>query len=210
MAKLGKNIMSASQGSIGNLVVYTMHGKDFVRSKPSKYTDRKSEAQLSQRAKMQVVTTFMKPFKELIRISYSAEAVGRAPYHAAKSEIMRNAVEGEYPDFRIDKAAALLSKGPLPLPANMSVKVQDSELFFEWSIDSETEKIHSKDTLVVILYDSKTGNCEYHFTNVRRSEKSYKWNTKKAISNDNLPDVWVAFRMNDESAMSNSMYLNEQ
>lgn len=207
MAKLGKDIMSAGQGSIGNVVVYTMHGKNFIRSKPTKYTDRKSEAQLSQRAKMQLVTNFMKPFKELIRKTYTAEAVGRAPYHAAKSEIMRNAVDGEYPDFEINKSAALLSKGPLPLPANISVKVQDGNLLFEWNNDTEAEKIQNKNTLVVILYDSKSEICKYQFTNVRRSEKSYRWDPGMDISKENLPDIWIAFRNVDETAMSNSMYL---
>lgn len=207
MAKLGDNIMGAGKGKIGDVVLYNMHGKSFMRSKPSKYTDRKSEAQLAQRAKMQAVTSFMTPFRELIRKTWSGEAVGRAPYHAAKSQIMQNAVQGSYPDFTIDNEAALLSKGPLPLPESLSVSLQDGNLLVEWTNAGEDEKLHAKDTLVVIARNRKTMECEYLFTNARRNDKSYLWNINMPVSQSEMPDVWVAFRSNNETQMSDSVYV---
>ena len=207
MAKIGDNIMGAGQGKVGDVVIYTMHGKSFMRAKPSKYTDRKSEAQLAQRAKMQAVTGFMSPFKELIRKTYAGEAVGRAPYHAAKSQIMQNAVQGAYPGFSINKKAALLSKGPLPVAQQVKVKLQDSALLVEWTNTSEGEKLHGRDTLLVVAQNPQTGEVEYLFTGVRRTAKSFKWELSMAVSPENMPDVWVAFRSNDESEMSDSVYV---
>ncbi len=207
MAKLGDNIMGAGKGKVGEVVLYNMHGKSFMRSKPSKYTDKKSEAQLAQRAKMQKVTGFMSPFKELIRKTYAGEAVGRAPYHAAKSQIMQNAVQGNYPEFSINKEAALLSKGPLPVPQQVSVSLQDAALLLEWTNAKEDEKLHSRDTLLVIAQNAQTGETEYLFTGARRIAKSFKWELNTTVSQDNVPDVWVAFRSNDESEMSDSVYV---
>ncbi len=207
MAKIGDNIMGAGQGKIGDVVVYTMHGKSFMRSKPSKYTDRKSEAQLAQRARMQVATAFMTPFKELIRKTYAGEAVGRAPYHAAKSQIMRNAVQGSYPDFSISMEEALLSKGPLPLPQQVSVSVQDDSLVVEWTNTEEDEKLRGRDTLLVIARNPKTGTAEYLFTGARRTAKSFKWEINMPVSQEELPDLWIAFRSNDEKDMSDSVYV---
>jgi hypothetical protein len=208
MAKTGDNMMSHSSGSIGNAVYYTMHGKNFVRSKPSKYTDRKSEGQLIQRAKMKAVTDFLTPFKDLIRITWAGEATGRAPYHAAKSELMRNALQGDYPDIGIKKEAALLSKGPLPLPGNIKVSLQDGGLLAEWTDNSDTASKHNRDTLVLIALDAKGGTGEFKFTGVPRSAKSYLWKPAVEITQNNKPDVWVAFRSNNETEMSNSVYVN--
>lgn len=207
MAKLGDNIMGAGKGKVGDVVLYNMHGKSFMRAKPSKYTDRKSEAQLAQRAKMQTVTGFMSPFKELIRKTYAGEAVGRAPYHAAKSQIMQNAVQGSYPDFSINKEAALLSKGPLPVPQQVSASIQDGGLLVEWTNAKEDEKLHSRDTLLVIAQNPNTGDIEYLFTGARRTAKSFKWEINMPVSQDDLPDLWVAFRSNDETEMSDSFFV---
>jgi len=201
-------MMSHSTGSIGNAVYYTMHGKNFVRSKPSRYTDRKSEAQLVQRARMKAVTGFLTPFKDLVRITWAGEATGRAPYHAAKSDLMRNALQGDYPDVQINKEAALLSKGPLPLPGTITVTVQDGGLLAEWTDSSEVAAKQGKDTLVLIALDSQNGISEYKFTGVPRSVKSYLWKPSIDISQNNKPDVWVAFRSNNETEMSNSVYVH--
>lgn len=207
MAKLGDNIMGAGKGKVGDVVLYNMHGKSFMRAKPSRYTDRKSEAQLAQRAKMQTVSGFMAPFKELIRKTWATEAVGRAPYHAAKSQIMRNAVQGNYPDFSINKETALLSKGVLPVPKNVTSSLQDGYLLLEWTNTSEDERLHSKDTLLVIANNQQTGDCEYLFTTARRRDKSFRWEISLPVSQDDMPDVWVAFRSNNETEMSDSVYV---
>jgi hypothetical protein len=208
MAKIGDNIYSAGQGSVGNVVMYTMHGKNFIRSKPSKYKDRKSEAQLAQRARMQVVTGFLISFKELIRKTYAGEAVGRAPYHAAKSQVMMHAIEGSYPDFTINKKAALLSKGPLPLPGEVSVSLQEGGLLVEWSDSAANLKQHGRDNLVVIAQDKQSGGCEYIFSGARRTDKRYLWKINMPVSQDELPDIWIAFRNVDETEMSDSMYVS--
>ena len=207
MAKLGDNIMGAGKGKVGDVVLYTMHGKSFMRAKPSKYTDRKSEAQLAQRAKMQAVSGFMSPFKELIRKTWAGEAVGRAPYHAAKSQIMRTAVQGSYPDFSINKEAALLSKGNLPLPQNVSAVLQQSSLLLEWTNNSEDERLHGKDLLLVVAQNPQTGESEYLFTSTRRRDKTFRWETGLPVSENNMPDVWVAFRSNNEMEMSDSVFI---
>ncbi len=207
MAKLGDNIMGAGKGKVGDVVLYNMHGKSFMRAKPSKYTDRKSEAQLAQRAKMQAVSGFMAPLKELIRKTWATEAVGRAPYHAAKSQIMRNAVQGSYPDFGINKEAAMLSKGPLPVPKNVTVALQDGALMVQWTNTAEDERLHGKDTLLVVALNTKTGDCEYLFTPARRRDKSFRWDISMPVSENDMPDIWVAFRSNNETEMSDSVYV---
>src|SRR5690554_5366238 len=207
MAKLGDHVFSAGKGSLGNVVMYTMYGRNYMRLKPAKYNDRKSEAQLAQRARMQLVNDFMKPFKELIRRTYAAEAIGRAPYHEAKSHLMKHAVQGNYPDLYINKHAALLSKGPLPLPADALFQKQDGALLIRWNEELPYERMHSRDTLLIIASDPTAGCCDYRFTDVMRKEGQYKWKPDISVADDVQPDVWIAFLSFDDSLMSNSMYI---
>ena len=109
MAQLHDSLFGSGKGSIGKVVVYSMYGNTYMRSRPSHYNDAKSPSQLSQRDTLKIATRFMDPFKDLFRITYAGEAVGKAPYHAAKSYLMKNALEGDYPDQYINLQEALIS-----------------------------------------------------------------------------------------------------
>lgn len=207
MAKIGDNMLGPGQGSIGNVVYYSMHGKNFVRAKPSKYNDRKSEAQLAQRARMQAVTGFLTPFRDLIRITWAAAATGRSPYHAAKSELMRNAIQGAPSDIGINYEAAMLSRGPLPLPEVVSVTLQEGKLLIEWTDNKEVADKHRHDTLVVMALETAKGTGEFKFTGVQRSAGSYLWEPAMKFPGDDKPHVWIAFRNSRETEMSDSMYV---
>ncbi|TAJ00329.1 hypothetical protein DMA11_24855, partial [Marinilabiliaceae bacterium JC017] len=74
MARLKNTILDAESGSLGPVVVYSMYGRSYVRSKPSQYRDKKSPAQLAQRQKFQLILNFLRPFKDLIRITFAREA----------------------------------------------------------------------------------------------------------------------------------------
>ena len=161
------NLLDSGQGGLGSLVFYKMNGKNYVRTKPVHYRDAKSPGQLAQRQRLQVVTGFVGRFKDLIRVTFAAEAVGRSALQAAQSVNMRNALTGEYPNISINKSRALLSKGPLPLPLSVSVQVQQGELLIEWENGEEASGTNVYDTLVVMALTDDSATGEYRFTDIR-------------------------------------------
>lgn len=80
-------------------------------------------------------------------------------------------------------------------------------MLVEWNDSKENEKLHGRDTLVVIALDPHSGSCEYKFTGARRTDKRYLWVINMPVSQENLPDVWIAFRNVNETEMSDSRYL---
>ncbi len=208
MAKLD-NLLEGGQGSLGNLVLYKMHGKSYVRTKPSQYRDKKSPAQLAQRQRLQVINSFLRAFREPLRVTFAAEATGRSALQAAQSYNMRNALMGEYPDIVVDKSKALLSKGPLSLPAGASVSAHPEGLLIEWVNGEEAAGSAAEHTLVVMALSEETDRSDYKFTEVRRSDGRYVWNPALSVSENALPDVWIAFRNNDLTGWSDSMYLKK-
>jgi hypothetical protein len=200
------HLFDSGQGKLGNLVLYKVGGQGRVRTRADHFHDRRSPAQLAQRQRMQVVNSFLKPFRDLIRITFAAEAVGRSAVHEARAYHMRNALTGEYPDITVEKSRALLSRGPLPVPVGAKVSVQEEGLLIEWENDPVAGRQHPHDTLVVMALWAEKGYADYSFTGVRRSEGRYVWETALTSGNGNLPDVWIAFRNRQETEMSDSLY----
>ena len=204
MAKID-NLLAEGQGGLGELVLYRMNGKVYARTKPAKYRDKKSPAQLAQRQRLQVVNAFLRPFRELIKVTFASEAIGRSALQAAQSYIMRNAVAGAYPNIYVDKSKVLLSKGPLPPPAGASVEAHPDGLLVKWKNGKEASGNAASDTLLVIAWSEENGGFDYQFTGVRRSEGAYVWKTRLAENNVSMPVVWVVFQNARQTKLSDSL-----
>src|SRR5690606_37355290 len=84
MAKI-ENLFESGRGKLGNLVLYKVGNNGYVRTRAAHFRDRKSPAQLAQRQKLQVMSGFLRPFAELIRITFAADAMGKSAMRAAQS-----------------------------------------------------------------------------------------------------------------------------
>lgn len=193
MARIG-NLLDGGQGVLGNMILYRMNGKNYIRQRPKRINDKKSPAQLAQRQRMQVMISFLRKFSEPIRFTFASEAVGRTSWQAAQSYNLRHALTGDYPDFRIDNGKALLSRGPLPLPESCSVAVHPEGFQVQWINGPETDGKSGGDYLVVIVLFPGATTCNYFFTETRRFAEQYVWKTNRPVTQDTLPDVWIAFR----------------
>ena len=60
--------------------------------------------------------------------------------------------------------------------------------------------------MLIMLFNHSTGEADYRFTGVRRSEGEYIWNNDISNNLKNM-DVWVAFRNTEETKMSDSVCL---
>ena len=203
MAKI-EDLFDAGRGRLGNLVVYKMNGMNIIRTKPEHYSDRKSPTQLAQRQRLKAVNDFMRPFLKLIRITFPPKIVGRTARAEAQSYMMRNALAGEYPNIYVDKSRALLSRGPLPIAVSATVTAQAEGLLIEWENDADAVRLHPNDTLVVMALAADGGTADYRFTNTRRSEGRFAW--KPALP-DGTVDVWIAFRNQMQTEMSDSLWV---
>ncbi|WP_289054111.1 DUF6266 family protein [Carboxylicivirga marina] len=199
------NVNDGSSGRLGNVIIYPMYGKSYMRSLPSQYNDKKSKKQLAQRQKMQLVNVFLGPFKDVLRITFKSQAVGRAAHMAAKSYNMLNAIGSEYPEQYIDYTKAMVSLGSVPLPSEASIVRTDEGVLFQWKHD---EQEHPLDTLFVIAQVRGQNNVEYKQTEAERRDESYLW--KMDCYSKEPYDIWLVFRDYKERGFSNSRWLELQ
>ncbi|MBK3517236.1 DUF6266 family protein [Carboxylicivirga marina] len=203
MAIVKDGINGIVKGKAGNVVFYTMYGKNIVRSLPQTNKRKKpSLKQEAQRQKMALVQQLLKPMKDLIKITFAPATVNNAPYHVAKSYNLMNAIKGEYPDQVIDWKEVRVAAGATDLADACEVHIEPNGCRFRWS----GEQGKSNDTLVVIAFVPGNNWLEYRLTGVPRSKEEYFWDIDLQGATWH---IWLAFRSADEKDISNSLYLGE-
>jgi hypothetical protein len=201
MAKLKKGILSTpAEGKIGNLVVYTMNGNTYIRTRPSQYKDKKSTAQLQQRRRFDLVLRFLKPLKDLIRIGFANDAIGRTAFQAAQSYHLKHAINNDDSSICLDYSKTLLCKGAVPLPQVIDVYQKEDRILIKWENSSSYQ--NNRDALIVAAY--KDGLADFQLTGIIRSKQEFEWKTPLATKKD--IHFWLAFRSYKEDDVSDSLY----
>src|SRR4030081_1272894 len=102
MAKMNNGIMGAFNGKVGTVVGATWRGIPYMRAIPRSRTGPISKKEKANREKFAVAQFWLKPLLEFVRVGfkdYSSTVVG---FSAAKSWMMKNAMEKTEDGFRID------------------------------------------------------------------------------------------------------------
>lgn len=201
--------MQGTNGKLGDVIFYQMYGKTYVRSKPyknkhkDKTKDPKSIRQIIQRERMQMITQFLKPYKELLRFTFASQAIGKSAYHAAKSYNMLHGIKGYYPDMELDKTKLRVSKGVLQEPVCIAMQVSGNTVQIEWDPVYYFNNKHYGQCLLMIA--TKENYCKYEFTQTPRNQGEFTWDIKSFDLED--VDIWMAFYVPHTTAMSDSLFL---
>ena len=209
MARLTNNsALGSFSGKLGNVVVATWKGIPYVRSRPSKRTGPISKEEKNNREKFKKAQLWLKPLLDFVRIGfrdYSPTVVG---FNAAKSWLMKNAMEQTEDGIVIHPSRVLVSYGDLPLPANLRMgKLENEELHIHWDVIEKDHK-HMYDQCMLLAYDIyNNANTSMKFTGQFRhtgSDTLYIFSGKKHTYH-----IYAAFIAADRSRLSNSVYLGE-
>lgn len=71
------SVQGALSGRLGNMIGYRMFGRNYLRSMPSHYNDRRSDSQLVQRGLFKAMILFAQRANSALRVGLRAEAAAR-------------------------------------------------------------------------------------------------------------------------------------
>jgi hypothetical protein len=206
MARLKQGINGPGQGRVGNVIMYEMYGKTYLRSRPAGYKDKKSEKQLAQRQRLKLAQSLVRDLNHLVRITMKDISTGRSTYHTAVSMNLKEAIEGNYPDQYIDPEKVILSKGDLTLPNSVSLKKNDEGILLEWSTENQSEGFnHPSDNLIWCMKDLESFvYADYQVTTIKR----HQGKTLLPVPHSQKPvELWIMFRSSGEMNISNTRWV---
>lgn len=158
-------------GKVGNSVIYSLKGQ-MVQRAIGKSNKPPTIGQLANRQRTYLSNNLLRPVKEFIDIGFNAITKGTTwnAHNAATSYNLLNAVTGAYPDQQIDYPKVLLSRGKMPKPINIAVRLNAAGLEFVWKVDTETKCLKLNDQVMLMAFFSAENDAVYEINGAKRIE----------------------------------------
>ncbi|HMI02180.1 MAG TPA: DUF6266 family protein [Pedobacter sp.] len=135
MGTLNNGPFGHINGRVGNLVSYTLKGKNVIRT-AGKNAKPPTLAKLANYQRMKVTNAFLKPTLALLNLGFAkaVEDTDRSAYNEAVSYHKKHALQGVYPNISMDYSKAMLSKGNLPPAVSPALNILSNGIEFTWEM----------------------------------------------------------------------------
>jgi hypothetical protein len=207
MARLRQGILGPVSGSVGTIVGANWKDIDYIRSKSSRPKGDSTPDQLDNQYKFSAVINFVSTMTELLQQTFSKFANGMSESNAAFSYNYLNALTGTSPDYSIDYAKALVSRGDLMNAAGINATITNKTVHFTWTDNTGLGMAAATDKAVLVAYCKNYNLTIYSIGSATRSAKAGVLD----VSNFNgfTVETWIAFISEDGLMASNSIYTGE-
>ncbi len=207
MGKINQGILGGFSGKVGNVIGGNWKGIDYMRVKPASVANPQTEGQVDQRTKFSTVLQFLQPLKDFIKVGYKSYAIKMTQFNSAMSYILKNAVTGDYPDYTIDYANALISRGSLASVLNGTAASSASGVVeFTWNDNSSEGNAQATDKAMIVTYNQSKGEAIFVTAGAARSAGTQTLTVPDDFSGDSV-ECFIAFISEDGLSVSNSKYV---
>ncbi|WP_282036202.1 DUF6266 family protein [Saccharicrinis aurantiacus] len=207
MGKINQGILGGFSGKVGNVIGGNWKGIDYMRVKPASVANPQTEGQVDQRSKFSTVLRFLQPMKDFVKVGYKGYANKMTEFNSAMSYNLKNAITGAYPDFTIDYASALISRGSLAGVLNGVVdSASAGNVSFTWSDNSTDGNAQATDKAMLLVFNAIKNECIFITDGELRSLGAQTLTVPDNYSGDQV-ECFIAFISEDGTSVSNSKYI---
>jgi hypothetical protein len=161
MAKYQFGIHGPFSGKVGTVVGASWKGIPYMRSLPKKRTGKISEAEQANRKRFALAQLWLKPLTPFLRIGFKNYRDRLEGFVAAKSYLLKNAIEEQEGAILINPEKVLLSHGPLELPTGIEVTLEEEgKLSFYWDTPSLSNS-GARDQAMLMAYCLEENQAVY-------------------------------------------------
>lgn len=207
MGKINQGILGGFSGKVGNVVGGNWKGIDYMRVKPSNVANPRTEGQVDQRSKFITVLQFLQPMKDFLKVGYKNYAIKMTQFNSAMSYNLNNAVTGAYPNYSIDYASALLSRGGLASALNGAIaSASVGNATFTWDDNSGDGNAKATDKALLLVFNADKNEAVFVTEGVDRSTGTQNLAIPDNYSGDTIYG-FIGFISEDGKEVANSKYV---
>ena len=170
-------------------------------------TGEPSQAQLDVQLKFSLLINFISTMNELLALTFTKYAVGMSESNAAFSYNYHNAITGTSPNYAIDYAGTLVSRGDLANATAVAATITSKVIHFTWSDNSGLGMAAATDKAVLVAYCKNYNLTVYTIGPAVRSTKAATLDVSNFTGF--AVETWIAFLSEDGINASNSIYTGE-
>lgn len=210
MGKASQGVFGFWRGKVGNVVGRVRQGQNVYSIYQPSVANPRTPAQLAGRSKFTLISQLISALLGFIKIGFS-RLDGYVRGSAFSSAVGLNLkvegiVTGTYPNLEVDYSKVKVSDGKIDLPFNTSGSVEESTLTVTWADNSGRGDALATDKVMVLAYNSSTGESVYNLAVADRSARTGSVTLPTAWSGDTV-EVWLAMERPDTKDVSDSEYL---
>lgn len=206
MARLDNSVLGSFSGRIGPVVGSSWKGIPYMKSVYKKRTKKISGKEKANRQKFKLAHEWLQYLVDFVRQGFKGYSPTVEGFLAAKSYLLKNAMERVGSGWEVNPALMKVSVGILPLSENITVKpFAGGMLHFTW--DTAVKNGYNDDQVMLLAYNIKKQYVQHTIAGAFRQTGSTDLQTfcKKGDS----CHVWIAFVSANRSKQSDSVYLGE-
>ena len=207
MGRLVNGINGPIVGKVGTVIGSSYKGVPYLKGPYKPRTKSISDTEKGNRSRFAMAQAWLKPLLPFVRLGFKGYTPMVEGFIAAKSYLMKNAMEGTGADSIINPAKVKVSFGDLPLSENIAAKViEGNQLQFTWDVPTAKGPAQI-DQVMMLAYDIKNKMARFNTPGQFRRTGSDILELPQI--KDRTYHVYAAFVAHDRSRQSDSVYLGE-
>lgn len=209
MAEIKDGILGGVHGTVGTVVGFMWRGRYFIRSKPSKSHKLATEAQVLQRSKLGVVSSFVSKFKDFINEHYPQALLNNKMATGKEqliSMLMKEGIVNVEGEPCIDIAKVLVSMGPLPPAVIKKInQLKTGRIKVQWDNSITNVLTKNTDRLSIIAYSESLDLVAEISAIAKREDRYVHFDLPKEWT-DGKVHFWSVWKSADDRVISTSAY----
>jgi hypothetical protein len=210
MAKIEPGVLGAISGKVGGIVGSSWKGIPYVKARNRTRTKSISDKEKANRERFRIAQEWLRPLLKFVRVGFKGYTPTVEGFVAAKSYLMKNAMEGTGAESKVIPSRVLVSYGELPLSDNIRIESVEqlasyTAIHVKW--DYSTSDRGPRDQVIMLAYD-----VENHWSN-RQIAGEFRSKGADIIGVPTIAGrtyhIYAAFLAMDRTSQSMSVYLGE-
>lgn len=207
MGTFKKGILGGFSGKVGTVIGSSWRGLDVMRSLPKKSGLNPTQQQLEQRQKFAIAMGFLKPLTSILSIYYGNVSGTSSRLNNAVSYHLKEAVTGIGPNFGIDYAKVLVSKGEMiGAKDGAATAIEAGAVQITWADNSGQVMAEAGDLLLVVIYNSDRSEYVIDEGSATRQSATAAIAIPVGYAGETL-HAWLSFVNTAQKKAASSVYL---
>ena len=160
MGKIKSGILGGFSGKVGAVIGSSWRGIAYMRSMPQSVRNPRTLLQRTYRQRFAVAVNFLKTVNTALQIGWKSCAQKKqSAFNAAMSYTIEKAIVGNYPNFSIDPAKALISRGSLPSAFETELGSTGNGVLLKWTDNSGVGSASASDRVLAAVVNHSRGEA---------------------------------------------------
>ena len=151
---------------------------------------------------------FLNPLNNLIQLAFKKKKKGSTALGNAMSHVLRNAIEGAYPNIWVNAAEVRISDGIVSLLQDVAVQRSGGNIFLRWADNSGDGGSYAQwdDQVILCAYDEPGGVAGINSDRANRADEQLNLQLPSGME-DKAVHLYLLLHDRDRQSFSRSEYL---